>query len=83
MDNYFDEYLKARDEAVKSMDVEKFKAYVREYSICLTEEDIENDLLVAALMRRLAMSSKDIDIDTKVEAYRWLLEHGFDIHLEE
>lgn len=75
-----DEYCKARDEAIRSMDVEKFKDFVLEYNggIDLINISILSDEAIEIAMRKMAVHITTLDVETRVEAFRWLLERGHD-----
>lgn len=73
------EYVKARDEAVKSMDIDKFKAFITK-----TTPDgftMPSDEVLKITMRKMAVHITSLDVETRVNAFRWLLEHGYDFTL--
>lgn len=73
------EYVKARDEAVKSMDLDKFKAFITR-----TTPDgftMPSDEVLQITMRKMAVHITNLDVETRVNAFRWLLEHGYDFSL--
>ena len=75
------EYVKARDEAVKSMDIDKFKAFITR-----TTPDgftMPSDEVLQITMRKMAVHITNLDVETRVNAFRWLLEHGYDFSLRE
>lgn len=73
-------YVKERDEAVKTMDTEVMKAFIRKYSPECFE--MPEDYVLEVTMRKMAVHSTNLDVNTRVEAFRWLLERGFDFSLE-
>ena len=73
------QYLNARDEAVKSMDVNKFKDFIKNHSM---RENIPSDEVLEITMRKMAVYITSLDIDTRVDAFRWLLERGYDFYLD-
>ncbi|MBO4705208.1 MAG: hypothetical protein J5647_05670 [Spirochaetaceae bacterium] len=73
------QYLNARDEAVKSMDVNKFKDFIKNHSM---RENIPSDEVLEITMRKMAVHITSLDIDTRVDAFRWLLERGYDFYLD-
>lgn len=77
--DYLVEYCKDRDEAVKSMNVETFKAFVKKHN---PKVKIPDDQVIEITMRKMAVHIISLDIDTRVGAFRWLLEHGYDFDLE-
>ena len=77
--NGINEYVKARDEAVKSMDLGKFKAFITR-----TTPDgftMPSDEVLQITMRKMAVHITSLDVETRVNAFRWLLEHGYDFTL--
>lgn len=81
IERQFKEYCRARDKAVASMDVDTFKAFASKYSpICDLPKD---DEVIEITMRKMAVHITSLDIDTRVYAFRWLLEHGYDFSLED
>lgn len=78
--NRFNAYLKDRDEAVRSMDIDTFKAFINKHKPVFAS-DI-SDEVIEITMRKMAVHITSIDIDTRVNAFRWLLEHGYDFDLE-
>ena len=78
-DKYIVEYCKDRDEAVKSMNVETFKAFIKKHN---PNVKIPGDQVIEITMRKMAVHITSLDIDTRVDAFRWLLERGFDFDLE-
>lgn len=72
-------YVEERDKAVASMDLDTFKAFARKYAPECYELPSDQTLEIA--MRKMAVHSTGIDIDTRVNAFRWLLERGYDFNL--
>ena len=72
------QYIKDRDEAVKSMDVNKFKDFIKNHSM---RENIPSDEALEIAMRKMAVYITSLDIDTRVDAFRWLLERGYDFDI--
>ena len=73
------QYINARDEAVKSMDVNKFKDFIKNHSM---RSNIPSDEVLEITMRKMAVHITSLDIDTRVDAFRWLLERGYDFYLD-
>jgi len=72
-------YVKERDEAVASMDLEKFKEFILKTSG--KTMSLPDDKVLEITMRKMAVHSTNIDTDIRVEAFRWLLENGYDFCL--
>ena len=72
-------YCEARDEAVKSMDLETFKAFVKKYKVLPIQ--YVDDRVIEITMRKMAVHITSLDIDTRVKAFRWLLENGYDFSI--
>lgn len=72
------QYIKERDEAVKSMDVNKFKDFIKNHSM---RKNIPSDEAIEIAMRKMAVHITNFDVDTRVDAFRWLLERGYDPYL--
>ena len=73
------EYVNARDEAVKSMDLDKFKAFIT--STTPDGFTMPSDEVLQITMRKMAVHITNLDVETRVNAFRWLLEHGYDFSL--
>ena len=74
------QYVKERDEATASMDIEVLKAFIRKWSPeCFK---MPSDEVLEITMRKMAVHSTKLDVNTRVEAFRWLLERGYDFSLE-
>ena len=77
-------YVKDRDIAVKSMNVDTFKAFMKRYGFFTgTMTPMPTDEVVEITMRKMAVHSTSLDVDTRVEAFRWLLERGYDFSMGE
>ena len=74
------QYAKERDEATASMDIEVLKAFIRKWSPECYE--MPSDKVLEITMRKMAVHSTNLDVNTRVEAFRWLLERGYDFSLE-
>lgn len=72
------QYVKDRDEAVKSMDVNKFKDFIFKYD---KRQCIPSDEVIEITMRKMAVHITNLDLDTRVDAFRWLLERGYNFDL--
>ena len=77
--DFIAQYVKDRDEAVKSMDVNKFKDFILKYD---KRQCIPTDEVIEITMRKMAVHITNLDIDTRVDAFRWLLERGYDLYLD-
>ena len=71
-------YCEERDEAVRSMDLETFKAFAKRYKVIPLE--YVTDRIIEITMRKMAVHLVSLDIDTRVNAFRWLLENGCDFN---
>lgn len=72
-------YVLERDNAVSSMDINKFRAFASKYAPPCYSMPPDDVLEIA--MRKMAVHSTNIEIDIRVDAFRWLLERGFDFDL--
>ena len=77
--NGIEQYVKERDEAVASMDLGKFKEFILKTTGKTMM--LPDDSVLEITMRKMAVHSTNIDTDIRVEAFRWLLEHGYDFCL--
>lgn len=72
-----DSFVKERDEAVLSMDVEKTRLFAKKYHISCPKED-------EVVLAGAAMAIRDINSATreqKLAAEDWLLTHGFNVEM--
>lgn len=74
------QYAKERDEAVSSMDLDVMKTFIKKWSPDCFE--MPSDKVLEITMRKMAVHSTNLDVNTRVEAFRWLLERGYDFSLE-
>lgn len=71
-------FFEERDEAIKSLDVEKFKEFYLRwekrgiYTVGLPS----NDKVIEVSMRKMLYHIKSATKEEKMEARRWLHEHG-------
>ena len=73
------QYAKERDEATASMDIVVLKAFIRKWQPeCFK---MPSDEVLEITMRKMAVHSTNLDVNTRVEAFRWLLERGYDFSL--
>lgn len=72
-------YIKERDEAVASMDVEKFRKFAEKYN---SRVQYVNDEVVEVMMRKMAVHITSLPVDVRTEAFRWLISRGYDFDLE-
>lgn len=72
-------YNKERDEAVASMDVEKFRQFAEKYN---PRVQYVNDEVVEIMMRKMAVHITSLHVDIRTEAFRWLISRGYDFDLE-
>ena len=72
------EWRKERDEAIRSLDLEKFKAFYRKYQkMGLYGLNLPRDeVLEIALRKSLLMMTNATD-EEKNRARAWLIEHGY------
>lgn len=71
-------WLDERDAAVSSMDLEKFKKWAKNNYW----KEMPSDEVLEITMRKMAVHITSIDVETRVYAFRWLIERGHDISLE-
>lgn len=74
------QYVQDRDEAAASFDLDKFKAFIIKWNG--EAFPMPSDDVLEITMRKVAVHCTSLDVDTRVEAFRWLLEHGSDFSLD-
>ena len=79
------DYCKDRDEAVASLDIETFKAFMNKWRDrgivpeCFT---LASDDVLEISIRKMCLHIPTIPEEIKNEAEDWLLERGYDLDLE-
>lgn len=66
-------YVKRRDKVVLSMDVDKFRKFIRK-----TDPDIKqpSDEVLEITLRKMALSIRSMPEDVQNDAREWLVDHG-------
>ena len=72
-----------RDAAVRSYDVETFKAFYRKWlKLGMYDRPLpKDDMVIEITMRKMMFHMSSASRDEKEEAKRWLLERGFDTQI--
>ena len=74
------QFIKDRDEAAKSYDVETFRKFYRKYQI-LGVYHVglpTNNEVIERTMRKIVYNVESSTEEEKAEAEKWLIEHGSD-----
>ena len=74
-------WLDERDAVVASMDLEKMKEWMKKHSP-VYPPILPPDEVIEITMRKMAVHITSLDIETRVSAFRWLLERGYDFSLD-
>lgn len=70
------QYNKDRNEAVMSMDVEKFKAFYKKWEKYM-DVPLPADNVLEITMRKMACAIYTLPLEVREEAKQWLLERGY------
>lgn len=76
----WDEFEKDRLEALTSLDVEKFKAYLKKYDE-IPSPDVSDGTLLAG-MHYARLNANFIDDDLKEVSLKWLVDNGYNPYPE-
>jgi hypothetical protein len=73
-----DEFIKDRDEAVASGDIEKVRAYCKKYDIEIPEdENIFKASMHKAICNMYLMPDSKISLEQYNRSYEWLIANGY------
>ena len=72
-------YVIERDKAVADLDLKTFKKWVISQNL----PRIPSDEVLEISMMKMAVHITSLDVDTRVKAFRWLLEHHYDFSFDE
>lgn len=77
------QFVKERDEAVASFDLDVFKKFYEKYKAKgFFEIDMpKSDRVLEIAIRKMAVHSTNLSEKTRVEATKWLLERGYSTDL--
>lgn len=69
-----------RDAAIRSLDVNKVKAFFNKYS---TGEDLSPDVVLEITMRKMLYNSYGVPLEERQRAAAWLKERGYTTECDE
>ena len=78
--NYIKQYVKDLGEAVRDLDLAKFKAHWQKYQHILPPMP-SNELVLEVTMYKTAVNRTDMPTETHDKAEAWLTEHGYSTEL--
>lgn len=71
------DWLKERDEVVKTYDINKFKDFYYKWTVMgLYDSPLPSDRVIEISMRKMVYNMLSATEDEKAEAKKWLIEHG-------
>ena len=74
------QWLKERDAAALSLNVETFKAFYRKWQeIGVYDQDLPSDELIEVCMRKMICMMQNAPEDAKLDAIIWLKDRGWSI----
>ena len=76
------QWIKERDEAVLSLDLKKFKAFIKKWhDLGLYAMPIpDNDMILSITMHQMVLGLADAPESKVIEAQLWLIDHGCNPH---
>ena len=77
------DYVNERDNAVRDLDLKKFKEFVKRYTAYAPAcYEMPSDQVLEITMHKIAVHSEGLTPDTRAAAFKWLIERGYDWRLE-
>jgi hypothetical protein len=77
------QWVKDRDEAVLSFDLEKFKAFYRKYqALGVYKGEMPSDRIMAVAQRKMVLQIESATEGQKFEAKNWLFKRGYDFRID-
>lgn len=77
-DKQFEEWLRERDEAIASLDIETFKEFYSKWVKCgVYKMPLPSDNVLEISIRKSALAATHISPDIKRKAAEWLIERGY------
>ena len=73
------QYVRERDEAVRTLNVQVFKDFIRQWNGA--DYPIPSDEILEITMRKMAVHSTNLPKRFREEAAAWLLNRGYDLDL--
>ena len=71
------QFIKERDAAIRSLDVEQFKTHYRKWkSRGFYELPLPRDIVIEVALRKMLVNTKSAPEPEKEEARKWLYERG-------
>lgn len=71
-----------RDAAIRSLDVETFKRFIKKWVTVYDEVDIpDDDRVLQVSLYKLLFNLESATVQEKEKAKKWLTEHGFDTNI--
>ena len=79
-----EQWVKDRDEAVLSFDLEKFKAFYRKYqALGVYDKNVTpSDRVFAVAQRKMVLQIESATEEQKFEAKNWLFKRGYDFRID-
>ena len=76
----FQEWVKERDEVVKTYDIEAFKVFYRKWSKLgiYTVPLPKNDHVIEISLLKMILCMSSATHEERAEAEKWLIDHGYD-----
>lgn len=78
------QWVKDRDEAVLSFDIDKFKAFYRKYQALGVYEkgEMPCDRVLAIAQRKMVLQITSATPEQRMEAMNWLFKRGYDFRID-
>ena len=78
------QWVKDRDEAVLSFDIDKFKAFYRKYQALGVYEKgkMPSDRVLAIAQRKMVLQITSATPEQRLEAMNWLFKRGYDFYID-
>lgn len=72
------QWIKERNDAVLSMDLKKFKAFIKKWQAegLYTMPVPDNDMILSITMHQMVLAIEDAPEGKKILARLWLIDHG-------
>lgn len=81
-DKLIREFVRDRDKAVATFDIETFKRFFAKYKAKgIYNIDLPDDKIIEITMRKMAVHSTGLPIEVRMEAAEWLTDRGYSTSL--
>ena len=78
MEDIMHRWIKERDKAVKTMDIQKFKTFYYKWKRCgIYQMDLPNDDVIEISMRKMILAMASATEKEKEAARQWLRDRGY------